>query len=1067
LDGITRRPVVIKTARDESDQARTDLLREYRVACDVGGGGVVRAIDLPEALPALPGGPFLVLEQAPGNPWPRGPIESPRAARLLIGLLDALIRMHEHGWLHLDLTPANILVDGDEVTLIDLGHARRPAAAAALCFVHGTRGHIAPEISRQIDGASVAGDRIAATADLYQVGLLAVRLLSGEEPPAVEQPPPSWWREGVERVLAQHQGDVERWSWWIESMLAPLPMHRYDSARLARLRLGSWLGLRVGAEPRGDPSIGSSMHPTFPRLLRTTSRGCRSGRHLIRLNGPPGSGQSWLLHRLARALRCRRSVACRLAWTSAGHQAPLGDTGDDRSPLVVLADDPTEACWRGLLALDDLRFPVTVVFTGGPAPSRCCDREWERIELPIAPLGRRAGLRIVRPDHRRGLRSSLHGGHPGLLLARHRDERVTLAARVADWLEARADDRGALRSTAARAILSPMARWPERRPPEAEWRAIGRLSVDVARELASRIPRRDLTTIEAAETWRSNAALDRGRAADHLAIEAHAELGDPSIARRRLWRAIARRRREGAEIAERHLIRLGVDLGLLPRVWGLRMSRLAEDPAAPQSYRPDAELALDALPAWSRSASLLHARIARSITSAGDRREGRERARLLCRMARSCGDSEREAMVRIKSWPWTITTGGDLSPYWEELREIEELVPDGESPIARTWIAMGHILLRIRELYSAHHSESEPREQEILDLRRLTLEAHKTHRTERSVKSAATSGTLLLALQVLLERHSDSAFITRFLSRFARRPAGVEPDAACLINELNWSDGLNTRSVAELVRRNEPHARRLEALRRFSAAADLSIALGCAALSNGQSKRALAYLARGLASAPRSSHELAFNNQIIAAADCGEPVIAREAHRRMQLLRPAGTGNETTKWEDLWAELLCLSAEKRHSELDQKLDETTRHHSLIHPDDQWLIWRLRIDCRLAEGGAALRKALDMPTPSPPDSGNREVLPACLAAARGLARLGKLERRSPFLKNLLRWSPISRLANACGSAAAGELCLQEGNQVMALRRFTRAEELFGLLGWKPEVARCARRIAELRGARGSG
>lgn len=84
-------------------------------------------------------------------------------------LLAALACLHDAGIVHRDVTPANVLVHGDDVVLIDFGLA----GPAGPCAVAGTPASTAPEQWR---------GHADARSDLFGVGVLLYRLLTGCHP---------------------------------------------------------------------------------------------------------------------------------------------------------------------------------------------------------------------------------------------------------------------------------------------------------------------------------------------------------------------------------------------------------------------------------------------------------------------------------------------------------------------------------------------------------------------------------------------------------------------------------------------------------------------------------------------------------------------------------------------------------------------------------------------------------------------------------------------------------------------------------------------------------------------
>jgi hypothetical protein len=177
---LPERDVVIKWERQLPALIQQRLLAEARTLARLEDRGLVRIYDVGEQ----EGRPFLVLEHVEGRSLLqelRQPLPSPReAARLAEQLAVILARVHAKGVLHLDLKPANVLIDGHgRLRLIDFGLAWRlhgPGADPAGGLIGGTVAYMAPEQAR--------GDeqRIGPRTDVFGLGAVLYELLTGRPP---------------------------------------------------------------------------------------------------------------------------------------------------------------------------------------------------------------------------------------------------------------------------------------------------------------------------------------------------------------------------------------------------------------------------------------------------------------------------------------------------------------------------------------------------------------------------------------------------------------------------------------------------------------------------------------------------------------------------------------------------------------------------------------------------------------------------------------------------------------------------------------------------------------------
>lgn len=95
----------------------------------------------------------------------------------LVGLCNGLNALHTAGKVHLDIKPSNVLVTQDDrVVLLDFGFVRDIAneLQSENCSIAGSLAYMAPE--------QAEGETIGPTADLYAVGVILYRALTGQLP---------------------------------------------------------------------------------------------------------------------------------------------------------------------------------------------------------------------------------------------------------------------------------------------------------------------------------------------------------------------------------------------------------------------------------------------------------------------------------------------------------------------------------------------------------------------------------------------------------------------------------------------------------------------------------------------------------------------------------------------------------------------------------------------------------------------------------------------------------------------------------------------------------------------
>jgi serine/threonine protein kinase len=172
------RAVTLKILRDPHDaDARRHFLAEGRRLETLDHPSIVPVLGIHEAL----GDTLIAFAHVEGEPLDQlagtGPALAPRKiALLLIQIADAVEAFHAHGFVHLDLKPANVLMASDgRPRLLDFGIAEpighRPEVP------RGTPGFASPEVA--------AGGAASRASDVYGLAAIAKQLLGEQTTPRV------------------------------------------------------------------------------------------------------------------------------------------------------------------------------------------------------------------------------------------------------------------------------------------------------------------------------------------------------------------------------------------------------------------------------------------------------------------------------------------------------------------------------------------------------------------------------------------------------------------------------------------------------------------------------------------------------------------------------------------------------------------------------------------------------------------------------------------------------------------------------------------------------------------
>jgi serine/threonine-protein kinase len=241
-------------ARDPSFYLR--FRREAQNAAALNHPAIVAVYDTGEAETAAGPLPYIVMEYVNGVTLrdivhTDGPMTPTRAIEVIADACQALNFSHQHGIIHRDVKPANIMISStNAVKVMDFGIARALSdggnSVTQTAAVIGTAQYLSPEQAR--------GDSVDARSDVYSLGCVLYEMLTGEPPFVGDSPvavayqhvredpvPPSLRYEGISPDL-----DAV-----VLKALAKNPENRYQTAAEMRSDL-----VRVhNGEPPEAPKI--------------------------------------------------------------------------------------------------------------------------------------------------------------------------------------------------------------------------------------------------------------------------------------------------------------------------------------------------------------------------------------------------------------------------------------------------------------------------------------------------------------------------------------------------------------------------------------------------------------------------------------------------------------------------------------------------------------------------------------------------------------------------------------------------------------------------------------------
>ena len=180
-DRLLERNVALKVLHDQygtDDEFVERFKREARAVAQLSHPNIVTVIDRGED----EGHHFIVFEHIDGENLKellvrRGHLPAREALELGLQVARGLAFAHEHGLVHRDVKPQNVLLDGDgRAKVTDFGIARSLDVDGVTITgtILGTADYIAPE--------QAGGGRVDAQTDIYSLGVVLYELLAGEVP---------------------------------------------------------------------------------------------------------------------------------------------------------------------------------------------------------------------------------------------------------------------------------------------------------------------------------------------------------------------------------------------------------------------------------------------------------------------------------------------------------------------------------------------------------------------------------------------------------------------------------------------------------------------------------------------------------------------------------------------------------------------------------------------------------------------------------------------------------------------------------------------------------------------
>ena len=316
-DPDIRRTVAIKliSTRLMSGGDRSEYMRRFRreaeAAARCAHPNIVAIYDF-----ALhEGQPFLAMEFVHGMSVRQiiddKPMAVPDAIQVMLQVLDALASAHEHGVIHQDVKPANILLTPQgRAKVADFGISRfANTDVTSISSSMGTPNYMAPE--------QVRGGTVDHRADLFAAGATLFEMVAGQRAFGGRSPAEVTHRiinERLPLLPTAARSEVPRLQFVLERALGKQPEDRFDSAHDMAEALQQLIGPVAGIEPQDKP-----------RLPPTTTQTSVMPPRAVPVAGPTGGPapiDANTLHVLEQKLAAYLGPIARVMVRSAAGRAP-------------------------------------------------------------------------------------------------------------------------------------------------------------------------------------------------------------------------------------------------------------------------------------------------------------------------------------------------------------------------------------------------------------------------------------------------------------------------------------------------------------------------------------------------------------------------------------------------------------------------------------------------------------------------------------------------------------------------------------------------------------------------